>query len=120
VAKVKVKLSDVAEAFELGSGDVSYSLDLATGAVTAQFDDFDDDFDDDLDEDDDPKGAAPTPGRDLIQLPSEAPFIRRGVLESFALQQSEPLRGELMRAITGKAAFRRFDDLLGRWPGGAR
>jgi len=105
---VRVKLGDVSDALQNGNGEVEYWLDQGTGEVHMRVPY--------LDDDDDEESIG-----DWVRIPEVTSREGWELMERFALgEEDEHLRDELLRAISGKGAFKRFGDILHRWPGGAR
>lgn len=115
MTRIRVKLQDVAEAMAMGNQDTRCWIDLRTGGVEFG-------LRGELDPDGDPDAADDgMPEWDQrIDVPGLLPREGWSIMERFAQDQDDDLRDELLRAIEGKGAFRRFHMLLDRWPGDAR
>ena len=122
--KVKVKLQEILEALEFQSEMAEAYLDLQTGRVLWVFDEFSDFDDTELLE------STPKINRDLfetarevlsdeggryIALPSKYDFNEWDLMRRFALYEVDPkVTDELLDAIHGRGAFRRFKEAIHR------
>ena len=136
--RLKINLIELEGAFETSSPEMHSYLDVETGEVLAVTDEFSQELEE-LREEADPEAklddllresklpnwqkqalaeaerVKDNYGKRVVEVPEpDAPEAIRD-MEAFALTVPDPpLRAELLRALHGRGAFRRFKDVLGR------
>lgn len=127
--KLKISWGDLEEAFQNGSNEITYRLDLQTGKVKFEVDDPDNqdalDWEasgEDTDSDDEAQATLAEQldeglNSRFIEIPRSDSREGYQDMEAFIETVRNPhLRENLEIAIQGKGAFRRFKDVLARSP----
>lgn len=117
--KVKVKLSDIVEAFEMQDAMSCSYMNVRTGRVETISEEYLESTDTDRESEDLPewlrdeyaRGREISESSDYVDLPSQYEIHEYEIMWSFADEQSDfAVRERLLRSLRGRGAFRRFKD----------
>ena len=117
---MKLRLSDLVDAFEMQGDGATQYLDLESGRVIVVTEDFQH-YEDEGDEDDLPEWMQEaitevlrirTEPERYLELPTQGELVDQETLRSFCDRLSSPVqRDRLLETIRGRGAFRRFKDV---------